>query len=90
MTYRSFVSRKAEREAARLTLESLGDIVTAAELAKATHLSLRTIRRAIRRGELPAFLPTARPITALGRGMGYRIYKKDAEAWFFGALRGEA
>lgn len=72
------------------TLANLGDLVTLKEAAEATRLSERTIRSAIARGDLAAFIPGNRDKRWPGRGLGYRIKKTDLETWFFGAMRGES
>lgn len=87
--YRAFTRKEGEGGKA-LTLENLGDLVTLREAAVATRLSPTTIRAAIKAGHLPAFIPGKRDPRKTGRGMGYRMMKSDLEAWFFGAMRGEA
>lgn len=87
--YRAFV-RKDTEGGIDATLGNLGDLVTLKEAAEATRLSSKTIRAAITRGALPAFIPGNRNKRTPGRGMGYRIKKADLQSWFFGAARGEA
>lgn len=68
-----------------LTLDNIPDLVTVSEAAAATRLSSDLIKAAIRRGDLPAFLPGGkRDVRSPGRGMGYRITKADLQAWYFG------
>lgn len=87
--YRSFERREGDGGDA-VTLEGLGELVTLQEAARATRLSERTIRSAIKRDELEAFIPGGRDPRKPGRGMGYRIKRSDLQRWFFGAARGTA
>lgn len=65
-------------------LPGVADLLSAREAAEALGVSLQTIRGAIRRKELPAFVVGGRSPKAPGRGLGYRIRKTDLQAWFFG------
>ncbi len=65
-------------------LEGLADILTLDEAAHAVHLSDDTLRRAIREGELKAFIPRGRKPSKAGRGMGYRIFRRELKRWYFG------
>ncbi len=67
-----------------LVLEDLADTLTLQEAARAVAMDERTLRRAIRRGELPAFLPRGREPLRVGRGQGYRISREDLQTWYFG------
>lgn len=80
---------KATIDLSGLTLENIPDFVDVNQAAAAAKVSVKVIRDACKRGDLPSFIPGARPATAPGRGMGYRIKKADLQAWFFGQLRGE-
>lgn len=65
-------------------LEGLADILTLDEAAHAVHLSEDTLRRAIKSGELHAFIPRGRTPARAGRGMGYRIFRRELSRWYFG------
>lgn len=81
---------KQQGGGAALTLENIGEILTVAEAAAATKLSVIIIRNAILSGELKGFIPGNRDRRWPGRGMGYRVQKAALQAWFFGAMRGES
>lgn len=66
-----------------LTLEDLPAIMDTAQAAEATQTHPETIRRAIRRNELEAFIPRDRDPLRAGRGQGYRITKESLTSWFF-------
>lgn len=65
-------------------LDIAEDVLNIPQAAAATRMSEYTIRQAIVRKELPAWIPGGRPPGASGRGVGYRIKKKDLESWYFG------
>ncbi|HEY6056999.1 MAG TPA: helix-turn-helix domain-containing protein [Candidatus Limnocylindrales bacterium] len=67
-----------------VTFNELGDVLTLLEAATAAGCSEWTVRRAIRQGELPAFIPRGRVPLRAGKGMGYRIRKQDLIEWYFG------
>jgi excisionase family DNA binding protein len=54
------------------------------EAARLLGLNHQTIRKAVRNGEIPAFIIGNREPLKSGRGMGYRITRADLQAWYFG------
>lgn len=66
-------------------LEGVAEVLSIPEAAKAVRVSPRTIRKAIKSGELPATIIGGRDPLKSGRGLGYRILRDDLQAWFFGA-----
>lgn len=74
--------------AADQTLENMDEVLTLADMARISRLSINTIRQAIKRGELQGFLPGNRDPRKTGRGLGYRALRRHFQAWFFGANRG--
>ncbi len=67
-----------------IDLADLPDVLTLQEAAAVVGMDHRTLRRAIHRGELAAFLPRNRPALRVGRGQGYRIHRDDLTNWYFG------
>lgn len=68
-----------------LTLDDLPEVMDVKVAAAAVHMESHALRRAIRAGRLPAFLPGGeRDPRKPGRGMGYRIKRSDLQAWYFG------
>lgn len=65
--------------------EGIADILTITEAATALAVNPRTIRNAIKSGELPATIIGGRSPLRSGRGLGYRIRREDLQAWYFGA-----
>lgn len=68
----------------RARLELVADLLSVSEAAEVVLVSTQTIRAAIRKGELEAFIPRGRQPKKAGPGMGYRIAKSDLQAWYFG------
>lgn len=62
-------------------LEDIPNVLNIAQACQATRLGDYAIREAIKRRELPAFMPGN---GKGGRGLGWRIHKADLEEWFFG------
>lgn len=60
------------------------EILTIPEAAEMCRLHPRTIRSAITSGRLRAFVIGGRPPLQSGAGLGYRIRKRDLQAWYFG------
>ncbi len=67
-----------------LSLDDLPESLTLQEAADAVRMDHRTLRRAIRRGELIAYIPRGRDPLRAGRGQGYRIQRQDLQDWYFG------
>jgi len=65
-------------------LEGLPEELSIVEAATALNMHHRTIRRAIRSGEIPAHVIGGRDPLRSGRGMGYRIKREDLQRWYFG------
>jgi len=65
-----------------LRLEDLPELMTLAEAAKVVEMHHRTLRRAIIRGELEAFIPRGRDPLRAGRGHGYRITREALASWY--------
>lgn len=63
--------------------------LTVLEAAKLMNLHHRTIRNAIRAGELEAFIPRGKDPRRTGRGLGYRIRQSRLQTWFFGPAKVE-
>lgn len=61
------------------------EILTLGECARLTRYTPQTIRDAIRKGELPGFIPRGRTPGRTGPGNGYRVYRADLQRWFFGS-----
>jgi excisionase family DNA binding protein len=65
-------------------LDGLAEVLTIREAADALRVSPLTIRRAIKRGEIPATIVGGRDPIKAGRGLGYRVKRDDLQRWFFG------
>ena len=61
------------------------DSLTLREAAAQVGMSPATLRAAIWRGELAAFIPRGRAPKKAGPKHGYRIYRADLQRWYFGA-----
>ncbi len=65
-------------------------LMTTSEIAAATKLDRKTVIRAIRSGDLPAFVPHRGKATEIdmtgsrGGRNGYRAHARDVERWFYG------
>lgn len=59
-------------------------VMTIPEAAKVVGVSPRAIRKAIRGGRLRAFIIGGRTPLRSGAGLGYRIKRRDLQAWYFG------
>jgi hypothetical protein len=66
--------------------DSLDDAptLTLVEAAAKVDMAPSTLRTAIRRGELEAFLPRGKHPGRTGPGKGYRIRIAELERWFLG------
>lgn len=62
-----------------------GEVFSLPEAAKMAGVSVRTLRLAIRSKKLRAFIIGGRSPLHSGRGMGYRIWRADLQAWYFGS-----
>lgn len=60
------------------------DIYTIPEAAKALRVSGAVVRKAIKTGQLAAFIIGGREPLRSGRGLGWRIKKADLQHWYFG------
>lgn len=69
----------------KLTLEDLPEIMTLVEAAAAVEMTSVTLRKAIKTGELEAFIPRDRPPLRAGRGQGYRITRESLQRYYFGS-----
>lgn len=70
--------------AQELKLDDLPDVMDATAAAAAVHVHRETILRHIKSGALPAFMPMGKTTRSPGRGMGYRIHRRDLQRWYFG------
>lgn len=59
-------------------------VMTIPEAAKVVRVSPRAIRKAIKGGRLKAFIIGGRDPIHSGAGLGYRIKRRDLQAWYFG------
>jgi len=66
-----------------LDLADLPDLLTLRDAAEAVRMTVLTMRRAVKSGDLPAFIPRGRDPIRAGRGQGYRIRREDLQAWYF-------
>lgn len=57
------------------------------EAARLLGLTPQTIRKAIRKGEIEAFIIGNREPLKSGRGMGYRITRAALQSWYFGKTK---
>lgn len=72
-------------KARKVTLDELvEDLYDLAGAAKAVQMSVPTLRTAIRRGELEAFIPRGKDPLRAGPGHGYRITRQALASWYFG------
>jgi hypothetical protein len=62
------------------------DMLTLGEAARLCRYKPQTIRDAIKRGELPGFIPRGRLPGKTGPGNGYRIFRSDLQRWYFGSM----
>lgn len=67
----------------QLDLADLPDLMTLQELSVRLEMSVPTLRKAIKSGELEAFIPRGREPLRAGRGMGYRITREAATRYYF-------
>ncbi len=65
------------RKPAALSFADLDEIISVADLRRATGLDKATILKAIHAGALPAWYPGGNTM------LGFRMHRADAEAWFF-------
>lgn len=63
--------------------DDTADILTLGQCAWLCKLKPPTIRDAIKRGELAAFIPRGRAPGRTGPGNGYRVFRADLQRWFF-------
>jgi hypothetical protein len=68
----------------RVAPESLGELVTVADIVSTGAVSAATVRRAYRTGALVGFIPAGKPPGRSGRA-GYRFRKGDVLAWLYNA-----
>jgi len=59
-------------------------VMTIPEAARVVGVSPRAIRKAIRGKRLRAFIIGGRSPLRSGAGLGYRIKRRDLQAWYFG------
>lgn len=67
-----------------LKLEDLPDVMDVTTAAAAVHVNRETILRHIKTGALASFMPMGKTNRSPGRGMGYRIHRRDLQRWYFG------
>lgn len=72
------------RTALELKLEDLPDVLDVTAAAAAVHVNRETLMRHIKSGALAAFTPMGKTNRSPGRGMGYRIHRRDLQRWYFG------
>lgn len=60
------------------------EVLTLGEAARLCRFKPATIRDAIKKGELPGFIPGGRDPGRTGPGHGYRVFRADLQRWFFG------
>jgi len=59
-------------------------VMTIPEAARVVGVSPRAIRKAIKGKRLRAFIIGGRSPLRSGAGLGYRIKRRDLQAWYFG------
>jgi len=64
--------------------QRLAEIMDVRQAATLVAVSPQTIQRAIRGGELVAFIPRGRDPAHTGPGLGYRIHRQALAAWYWG------
>ncbi len=64
-------------------LARLPEHLTLAEAAAAVEMTVPTLRKAIKAGELEAFIPRGRDPLHAGRGQGYRITREALTRYYF-------
>lgn len=60
------------------------EILTIMEVSRLLGLNHRTVREAVRSGELESFIIGGREPRRSGRGLGYRITRDALQRWYFG------
>lgn len=60
------------------------EVLSLAQCAQLARCSIKLIRAEVLKKRLPAFIPGDRDPKHTGRGLGYRVMKKDLQRWFFG------
>lgn len=71
----------------RMTLADLDGSLDLREAAAQAHVSIKTMRRAIRAGELSAF--TLRGAVPTGGAVKYRVTLPELERWVMGKPKGD-
>ena len=72
------------RHSEGLENQGLAEIMDVRQAARLVAVSPQTIQRAIRTGELVAFIPRGRDPARTGPGLGYRIQPRALIAWYWG------
>lgn len=67
-----------------LSFEDLPALLSLREAALAVKMTVPTLRKAIKRGELDAFIPRGRDPLRAGPRLGYRIKREKLAEWYFG------
>lgn len=67
-----------------LSLNDLPALMDLRAAANAVEMHPMTLRQAIRKGELEAFIPRGRVPLRAGPGQGYRITRESLTKWYFG------
>lgn len=65
------------------SFDELPETMTLQEAADLLNISVATLRRAYRLGELAVFSPRGRDPLRMGRGMGYRVERAELQRWYF-------
>lgn len=72
-------------EPAAPSIQDGADLLSISAAAREVGVLPRTIRLAIKRKELEAFIIGGRDPLRSGRGLGYRIRREHLQAWYFGS-----
>jgi len=75
---------KTPRPAVPASIDEAQTALTVPEAARRVGVHEDTIRSAIKKGDLPAFLPMGKEPGKGGRGGGYRIMPAALERWYLG------
>jgi excisionase family DNA binding protein len=65
----------------------LPETMTLNEAAELLNISVSTLRKAYRAGELTVFAPRGRHPLHMGPGMGYRVARAELQRWYFAPFR---
>jgi len=68
-----------------INLDDIPELMDLAEAAGLVHMHPNTLRQAIKRGDLEAWISRGREPLRAGRSQGYRISRHGLTAWYFNA-----